>query len=103
MNPDSPFYLTCIQWNQIYSGIWYFPRPMGPNRLANIMPMAAAERGIDRRTYHSVRKSTIKTFRKAAGVATDKVKHVTGHKRTHSIDAYDDGLSDDEQCDHSDV
>jgi hypothetical protein len=28
---------------------------MGQNTLANIMPMAAAERGIDRRTYHSVR------------------------------------------------
>ena len=98
MNPDSPFYLTCFPWNKIDSGIWYFPRPMGQNMLANIMPMAAAECGI-----HGVRKSTIKTFRKAAGVARDKVKHVTGHKRTHSIEAYDDGLSNDEQCDYSDV
>ena len=87
MNQDSPFYLTCIPWNQIDYGICYFPRPMGQNTLANIMSMAAAECGIDRRTNHSVRKSTIKTFRKAAGVARDKVKHVRGHKRTHSIEA----------------
>ena len=48
------------------------------------------------RTNHSIRKSTIKTLCKA-GVARDKVKNVTGHKSTHSIEAYDDRLSDDEQ------
>jgi hypothetical protein len=34
---------------------------------------------MDRKTNHSVRKTTIKTLRKA-GVARDKIKHVTGHK-----------------------
>jgi hypothetical protein len=54
MNPDSPFYLTCIPWTQIDSGIWYFPRPMGRNTLGNIMPMATEECGMDRKTNHSV-------------------------------------------------
>jgi hypothetical protein len=102
MNPDSPFYLTCIPWTRIDSGIWYFPRPTEQNTLGNIMPMAAEECGMDRKTNHSVRKTTIKTLRKA-GVARDKIKHVTGHKSATSIEAYDDVLSDDEQCDYSDV
>lgn len=35
-----------------------------------------------------------KTLRKA-GVPRDKVKHISGHKSTSSIEAYDDDLSDD--------
>jgi uncharacterized membrane protein len=50
---------------QIDSDIWYFPRPMGQNTLGNLMPMAAEECGMDRKTNHSVRKTTIKTLRKA--------------------------------------
>ena len=84
MNSDSPFYLTCIPWTQIDSGIWYFPRPMGQNTLGNLMPMAAEECGMDRKTNHSVRETTIKTLRKA-GVARDKIKHVY---RTQKYDLY---------------
>jgi hypothetical protein len=54
---------------------------MGQNTLGNLMPMAAEECGMDRKTNHSVHKTTIKTLRKA-GVARDKIKHVTGHKST---------------------
>jgi hypothetical protein len=46
---------------------------MGQNTLGNLMPMAAEECGMDRKTNHSVRKTTIKTLRKA-GVASDKIK-----------------------------
>ena len=54
MNPVSSFYLTCIPWTQIDSGIWYFPRPMGQNTLGNLMPMAAEECGMDRKTNHKL-------------------------------------------------
>ena len=64
---------------------------MGDNLLANLMPMAVKEAGLDRKTNHSVRKTTIKTLRKA-GVPRDKIKHITGHKSTSSIEAYDHGL-----------
>ena len=74
---------------------------MGHNTLANLMSMAAEECGLERKTNHCVQ-NTIKTLRKA-GVARDKVKHITGHKSTSSIEAYDDCLSDDEQCQYSDV
>jgi hypothetical protein len=80
----SPFYLTCIPWTQIDSGIWYFPRPTGQNTLENLMPMAAEECSMDRKTNHSVHKTTIKTLRKA-GVARNKIKHVY---RTQKYDLY---------------
>ena len=38
-----------------------------------------------------------------AGVARDKIKHVTGHKSTLSIKSCDDGLSDNEQIEFSDI
>jgi hypothetical protein len=44
-----------------------------------------------------------KGFEVLGFVTRDKIKHVTGHKSTTSIEAYDDRLSDDEQCDYSDV
>lgn len=75
---------------------------MGENTLANLMPMTAKEAGLDRKTNHSVRKTTIKTLRQA-GVPRDKIKHISGHKSTSSIDAYDDDLSDDEQRDYLDA
>ena len=100
--PDSPFYLTCIPVNRLDSNIWYYSRPMGENTLANLMPMAAKDCGLGRKTNHSVRKSCVQSLRKA-GVARDKIKHVTGHKSTYSIENYDDGLSDDEQMEFSDV
>jgi integrase len=65
---------------------------MGGNKLPNMMPMGAKEAGLDRKTNHSVRKTTIKTLRKA-GVPRDKIKHISGHKSTSSIEAYDDDLS----------
>lgn len=99
---DFPFYLTCIPVYRINSNIWYYSRPMGENSLANLMPMAAKECGLEHKTNHSVRKSCVKTLRKA-GVARDKIKHVTGHKSTLSIESYDDGLSDDEQMEMSDI
>ncbi|VDI55307.1 Hypothetical predicted protein, partial [Mytilus galloprovincialis] len=72
MEPESPFYLTCIPMERVESMIWYYARPMGENTLANLMPMAAKEAGMDRKTNHSVRKTTIKTLRKA-GVPRDKI------------------------------
>ncbi|VDI15478.1 Hypothetical predicted protein [Mytilus galloprovincialis] len=102
MEPESPFYLTCIPMERVESMIWYYARPMGENTLANLMPMAAKEAGMDRKTNHSVRKTTIKTLRKA-GVPRDKIKHISGHKSTSSIEAYDDDLSDNEQREYSDV
>ncbi|VDI22743.1 Hypothetical predicted protein [Mytilus galloprovincialis] len=102
MEPESPFYLTCIPMERVESMIWYYARPIGENTLANLMPMAAKEAGMDRKTNHSVRKTTIKTLHKA-GVPRDKIKHISGHKSTSSIEAYDDDLSDNEQREYSDV
>ena len=56
--------------------------------------MAAKEAGLDRKTNHSVSWTTIKTLRKA-GVPGDKIKHITGHNSTSSIEAYDNDLSDE--------
>lgn len=98
MEPESSFYLTCIPMERVDSMIWFFPRPMGENTLTNLMSMAAKEAGLNRKTNHSVRKTTIKTLRKA-GVPRDKIKHISGHKSISSIEAYDDDLSDDEQRD----
>ncbi|CAC5365256.1 unnamed protein product [Mytilus coruscus] len=97
MEPESPFYLTCIPMERVESMIWFYAMPMGEKTLANLMPMAAKEAGLDRKTNHSVRKTTIKTLRKA-GVHRDKIKHISGHKRTSSIEAYDD-----ERREYSDV
>ncbi|CAC5383310.1 unnamed protein product [Mytilus coruscus] len=73
MEPESPFYLTCIPIEKrVESIIWFYARPMRENTLANLMPMAAKEAGLDRKTNHSVR-------------------------------LYDDDLSDDEQREYSDV
>ena len=44
----------------------------------------------------------VQSLRKS-GIARDKIKHVTGHKSTFSIELYDDGLSDDEQTKFSDI
>jgi hypothetical protein len=99
---ESSFYLTCIPMERVDYMIWFYPRSMGENTLANLMPMAAKEAGLDRKTNHSVRKTTIKTLRKAS-VPRDKIKHISGHKSTSSIEAYDDDLSDDEQRDYLDI
>ncbi|CAG2203549.1 unnamed protein product [Mytilus edulis] len=84
MEPESPFYLTCIPMERVESMIWYYARPMGENTLANLMPMAAKEAGMDR-------------------VPRDKIKHISGRKSTSSIEAYDDDLSDNEQREYSHV
>lgn len=84
------------------SDIWYYSRPMGENTIGQLMQMAAKECGLGRKTNHSVCKSCVQSLRKA-GVARDKIKHVTGHKSTLSIEAYDDKLSDDEQMEFSDI
>lgn len=103
-SPNSPFYLTCIPESRIPPGadIWFYPKPMGENYLGKLMSMAAKECGIEHKTNHSVRKTCVKTLRKA-GVARDKIKHITGHKSTHTLESYDDGLSDDEQIMMSDI
>ena len=83
--------------------IWFYPKPMGENYLGKLMSLAAMECGIDHNyTNHSVRKTCVKTLRKA-GIARDKIKHITGHKSTHTLESYDDGFSDDEQVMMSDI
>ena len=74
MEPESSFYLTCIPMERVDSMIWFYSRPMGENKLPNMMPMGAKEAGLDRKNNHSVRKTTIKTLRKA-GVPRDKIEH----------------------------
>ena len=75
---------------------------MGENYLGKLMSMAAMECGIDHKINHNVRKTCVKTVRKA-GIARDKIKHITGLKSTHTLESYDDGLSDDEQVMMSDI
>ena len=74
----------------------FISKPMGGKYPGKLMSMAAMECGIDHKTDHSVRKTCDKTLRKA-GVARNKIKHITGYKSTHTLASYDDGLSDDEQ------
>ena len=102
--PHIPFYLTCIPESRMSpdADIWFYPKPMGENYLGKLMSLAAMECGIDHNTNHSVRKTCVKTLRKA-GIARDKIKHITGHKSTHTLESYDDGLSDDEQVMMSDI
>ncbi|CAC5412335.1 unnamed protein product [Mytilus coruscus] len=45
MEPESPFYLTCIPMERVESMIWFYTRSMGENTLAKLMPMAAKEAG----------------------------------------------------------
>jgi hypothetical protein len=99
---DEPFYLTCKPVNKIDSNVWVFPRPMGKNTLGQLMSMAAAESGLERKTNHFVRKSTVKTLRKH-GVPAHKIMQVTGHRSLTSIEAYGRELSDDEQIAYSDI
>ena len=68
--PDFPFYLTCIPVNRLDSDIWYYSRPMGKNTIGQLMPVAAKECGLGRKTNHSVCKSCVQSLRKA-GVARD--------------------------------
>jgi hypothetical protein len=102
MNADAPFYLTCIPSGKIEDHIWYYPRSMGHNYIGKLMPMAAQDAGIDKKTNHSVRKSTVKSLRKS-GVPNHKIMQITGHRSLSSIEAYDRELSDDEQKAYSDV
>jgi cytochrome c peroxidase len=79
------------------------------------LPLKIAKpRFTDSLTFHDAREnmlvqqvwgpllSQIEMGNPAEGYVIDKIKHVTGHKSTTSIEAYDDRLSDDEQCDYSD-
>ena len=76
--PDAPFYLSVMPDTKIAAngeGDWFYPRPMGKNTLGDMMKKSSMEAGIQKKTNHSARKSTVHSLRKA-GVPPHKVMQV---------------------------
>ena len=92
---DSPFYLQPIPPSRVNSMIWFYPRPMGKNKLGSFMQRAAKFMSFSgRKTNHSVRKTTVQTLTKA-GVPPQQIIKITGHKSVSSLQHYDTVTIDD--------
>ena len=76
--PDSPFYLTVIRGHTTAKEEWFDPKPMGKKTLGDMMGKAAENAGLEKKTNHPARKSTVRTLRKA-GVHPNRVMKV-GHR-----------------------
>ena len=66
---DSQFYLTPIPTKRILpdeiNSAWFYATPMGQNTLGKLMKWACDAAGIDgKKTNHSLRKSTVKHFKR---------------------------------------
>lgn len=102
---DSPFYIRICQ-AYAKSGRWYFETPMGHNTLDTIIKKATDRVGIHSEKHaiisnHSVRKTTVKTLKKA-GVADTDIQQVTGHANVQSINSYNEfDIEDHENISHA--
>ena len=87
---QSPFYLT-PKWGKSLEksgGIWYWPRPLGKNKISKLMNAATQKANIEKKKPHGVRKSCVKTLSKAK-VPRHQICQITGHKSELSIASYD--------------
>ncbi len=86
---NSPFYLT-PKWGKSLqnSSIWYFPRPLGKNKISQLMTKASEKAKIQRKKPHGVRKSMMKTMSKAK-VPRHQMCQISGHKSELSVASYD--------------
>ena len=82
---DSPFYIQPIPPSRINSILWFYPRPIGKNKLGSFKQRAAKFMSFaGRKTNPSVRKTTVQTLSKA-GVPPQQIIKITGHKTSQAF------------------
>lgn len=86
---EAPFYLT-PKWGKSLqkSDIWFWPRPLGKNKISKMMANATAMSNIEDKKPHGVRKSMIRAMSKAK-IPRHQICQISGHKNELSIASYD--------------
>ena len=93
LEEDSPFFLQVNRYHCDKPGKdhWYLARPMGKNKISEIMKSAAKDANISseakKLANHSVRKTNVDRLMEA-GVPPTTIVQLTGHKRTESLASY---------------
>lgn len=90
---NSPFFLSNIPTQYIKNEIWYYPRPLGKNKLGEILSKASKLLGNNNNksrnkvANHSARKTTISKLLDQ-NVHPLHVSQLSGHKNINSLKSY---------------
>jgi hypothetical protein len=93
LNPQCDSLFQRPKKNYTESGIWYDNVPLGHNKLGDIMKDISKQANLSQiYTNHCVR-ATTSTALHQAGVSTDRITSITGHKNNDSLKYYISGPS----------
>ena len=101
-NSDSPFFLSVIPPQQIKNKIWYFPRPLGKNKIGEILGNASKllkndnNKSRSKISNHSARKYMISKLLNK-NIHPIHVSQLSGHKNINSLKSYHSAASIEKQ------
>jgi hypothetical protein len=98
LHPDLDTFLQRPSKNYIGRNTWYDRAPLGQHTIANMMRNISESAGSSQiYTNHSIKASTA-TVLKKAGVPSQDIMTVTGHKNIASLSSYAKGPNSDDRA-----
>jgi hypothetical protein len=103
LNPKCNAFLQRPDPRYEHRDTWYQNAPLGVHTIGNIMKTISAQAGASKTyTNHSLKASTA-TVLKRAGINTQDIMCITGHKNVASILSYADGPDAEDRARMSDI